>query len=85
MGKLHISPEMTVTVVMDRNDYFPWQNGPSFEARILSGPQGAGDTYKLSIPGSDRVLLLNGNGSGLIGMYVSRPELLPEPGEGLLT
>lgn len=38
-------------VVMTRNDVFPWQRGPTFEAVLYATPYDPGDTYKLIVDG----------------------------------
>jgi hypothetical protein len=64
-----------VWVVMDRNDVFPWQDGPGFEAVFQYGPQGAGDTFHLLVAGpdaEDMPLVLNGNSNAFIGIMPIR-------------
>lgn len=55
-----------VTVVMARNDVFPWQVGPSFKAVFRRWPQGPGDTYRLTV--ADTVVELNGNSTDFIAL-----------------
>lgn len=56
-----------VTVVMSRNDVFPWQTAPRFTAVFQWAPAGEGGTYTLKAHG--RILHLNGNSSDFIGLY----------------
>ena len=55
-----------ILVCMTRNDIFPWQKSPSFEAIFHHAPAGAGDTFVIEING--KMLLLNGNSTDFIGI-----------------
>ncbi len=56
-----------VTVVMSRNDVFPWQDSPSFEATLIRRPAGPGDTFAVQI--NSRIIQINGNSSEFVGIY----------------
>jgi hypothetical protein len=68
-----------VTVVMRRNDIFPWQSGTNWEASLLHTPSGPGDTFRLRVEQPEREfaadiseyvgtkLELNGNSLDFIG------------------
>jgi len=66
-----------VTVVMSRNDHFPWQTAPSFPATLVKASRGAGDTISFLVEieaedGSDnieRIIEINGNSSEFVGYH----------------
>lgn len=60
-----------VVVRMSQNQIFPWQTSPSFEAIYQSGPRGAGDVIKVTVPmdhQEDIDLRLNGNSSEFVAI-----------------
>lgn len=57
-----------VIVVMERNDCFPWQTAPRFEATISHFPGGSGDTFRLHLDDGTE-FALNGNGQSFVGLY----------------
>ncbi len=67
-----------VTVVMSRNDIFPWQTAPHFEARMVRTSRGAGDTFSflVSVQSEDgedyleRIIEINGNSSEFVGFHL---------------
>ncbi len=63
------NPGERVKVVMARNDIFPWQNGPTFEAIFQSGPSGPGDTYSVTATDEALRIDLNGNSADFIAIY----------------
>ncbi len=59
-----------VTVVMDRNDIFPWQVGPSFSARYSYGPPNGPDHGVLYVtvePVGE--IMINPHSSAFIGIF----------------
>lgn len=66
-----------VTITMSRNNVFPWQSAPSFEATLLRGPDGPGDTFKLDVAG--RFVEINGNSAEFVGV-THEPRSAHRPG-----
>lgn len=66
-----------VRVTMARNDVFSWQMSRTFDAVLISGPAGPGDTYHLKLP-SGRGVLLNGNSQEFVAIHECEWE---EPGQ----
>ncbi len=66
-----------VTVVMSRNDHFPWQTAPHFEATLVKASRGAGDTFSFMVTvwnddeteGIERIIEINGNSSEFVGFH----------------
>ena len=65
-----------VFVVMDGNDVFPWQIGPTFQATLIAAPEVAGEAYLLEVEG--RRIHLNGNSSRFVGLWAIPDEALAE-------
>ena len=67
-----------VTVVMSRNDHFPWQTAPHFEATLVRASRGAGDTFSFLVDVEnqddpeeyvERIIEINGNSSEFVGFH----------------
>ncbi|MCK5653171.1 MAG: hypothetical protein KAJ42_17415 [Gemmatimonadetes bacterium] len=66
-----------VTVVMSRNDHFPWQTAPHFPATLVRASRGAGDTFSFLVEieaedGGDnieRIIEINGNSAEFVGYH----------------
>ncbi len=66
-----------VTVVMSRNDHFPWQTAPHFQATLVKASRGAGDTFSFLVDvenedgseGLERIIEINGNSSEFVGFH----------------
>ncbi len=67
-----------VTVVMSRNDIFPWQTAPHFEATLVKASRGAGDTFSFLVDVEnednpeeyiERIIEINGNSSEFVGYH----------------
>ena len=66
-----------VTVVMSRNDHFPWQTAPHFEATLVRASRGAGDTFSFLVEienedgseGIERIIEINGNSAEFVGYH----------------
>lgn len=67
----------TVLVVMNRNNIFDWQRGPSFEAIFHHSPGGPGDTFVVEVDG--QMVMVNGNSSEFIALVqipqVEKPKI----------
>ena len=63
-----------VVVVMTRNNIFPWQTAPCFDAFYAGGPNGPGDTHRFYVRVGDVIeIAINGNSLDFIGFY-PRPD-----------
>ncbi len=67
-----------VTVVMSRNDIFPWQTAPHFEATLVRASRGAGDTFSFLVDVEneddpeeyiERIIEINGNSTEFVGYH----------------
>lgn len=67
-----------VTVIMSRNDVFPFQNSPRFEATIKYYPCAAGEEYVFVVDGKE--VHINPSATDFIG-YVVCPEESETPTE----
>ena len=68
-----------VFVVMDGDDAFPWQTGPTFQATFIAAPGMAGEAYLVDVGG--RRIHLNGNSSRFVGLWAIPDEALAETGD----
>lgn len=65
------------TVVMSRNDHFPWQTAPHFQAVLVKASRGAGDTFSFIVnienedgtEGLERIIEINGNSAEFVGYH----------------
>ena len=60
-----------VIVVMARNDIFPWQTAPNFEAIYVAAPNGPGDVFTVVRDGKQ--VAINGNAADFIAIYPVEP------------
>ncbi len=68
MAKTDIKKGMRVTVVMSRNNIFPWQEGMSFDATFEWPPDPPDNTYHVRLDDGMEVEI-NGNSAEFVAIY----------------